>query len=245
LSKILEVKNLKKSFGSIEAVKNVSFDADEGEILGVIGPNGAGKTTIFNLIMGVFRQDYGNIIFLNKKIDDLKTYQRVAIGMARSFQFARTFHSITVLEHIRIVRLSGRLKLLEHADHEEQSKTIVKMVGLEDVMNKMPGELNIEMLRKLELAMAFALEPKIFFVDEMFAGLTKDESNEIIKIIKKMMKEGYPQTVLVVDHNLSALRNIVDRVVAIDLGVKIAEGTFDEVCSDEQVRKAYLGDYVM
>jgi branched-chain amino acid transport system ATP-binding protein len=194
--------------------------------------------------MGVFKQDDGNIFFLKQKIDNFKTYQRVAIGMARSFQFARTFRSITVLEHIRIVRLSGKLRLLEHADHEIQSKKIVKMVGLEDVMHKMPDELNIEMLRKLELAMAFALNPKILFVDEMFAGLTKDESNEIIKIIKMMMAEGYPQTVIVVDHNLSALSNIANRVIAIDLGIKIAEGTYKEVCSNEQVRKAYLGDYV-
>ncbi len=244
MDKILEVKHLKKSFGSIEAVRDISFDAEKGEILGIIGPNGAGKTTIFNLIMGVFRQDEGTILFMNQKIDGLKTYQRVAIGMARSFQFARTFRSITVLEHIRIVKLSGKLRLVEHADHEIQSKKIVQMVGLGEVMHKMPGELNIEMLRKLELAMAFALKPKILFVDEMFAGLTKEEAGEITKIIKTMMAEGYPQTVLVVDHNLSALSNIANRVIAVDLGVKIAEGSYKEVCCNEQVRKAYLGDYV-
>jgi branched-chain amino acid transport system ATP-binding protein len=135
------------------------------------------------------------------------------------------------------------------ADHNSDNDfhhyvKIAEAVRLEDSVNKLPGELNIEELRKLELAMAAALSPAILLIDEMFAGLTTVESGEIIEIIKNLMKAGSPSTVVVIDHNLSALSDIADRVVAIDLGVKVAEGTFEQVCADEKVKRAYLGDYV-
>jgi len=245
LNKILEVEHLKKSFGNIEAVKDVSFYIEEGEILGIIGPNGAGKTTIFNLVMGNYKHDYGNIVFLGKNINHLKTYQRVCMGIARTFQFVRNFNSINILEHIRIAMLSSKFKAKKHTDHEEQAKKIADMVGLGATMYKLPGQLNIEMLRKLELAIAYTLKPKILLIDEMFSGLTKEESNEIISIIKTMMESGNPATILIVDHNLSALANIATRVIAIDLGLKIAEGSFKKVCLNENVRKAYLGEYIV
>jgi ABC-type branched-subunit amino acid transport system ATPase component len=237
LHKILEIEHLKKSFGNIEAVKDVSFYVKEGEILGIIGPNGAGKTTIFNLIMGDHKQDNGDIILLGKNIGNLKIHQRVCMGLARTYQFVRTFQSIMML--------SEKFTFKEHIDHEERAKRIARITGLETVLYNLPGELNIELLRKLELAMAYALKPKILLVDEMFAGLTREESNEIISIVRKMMESGYPTTVLVVDHNLSALKNIANRVIAIDLGLKIAEGSFKDVCSNDLVRKAYLGDYIV
>jgi branched-chain amino acid transport system ATP-binding protein len=129
-------------------------------------------------------------------------------------------------------------------DSETEAKQIAEAVRLESSVYKYPGELNIEELRKLELAMAVALQPTILLIDEMFAGLTRGESNEIIDIINNMVKEGSPSTVVVIDHNLSALSDIANRVIAIDLGIKIAEGSFAQVCSNEKVKKAYLGEYI-
>jgi branched-chain amino acid transport system ATP-binding protein len=245
LDRILEAQGLKKSFGNIEAVKDVSFFVGKGEVLGIIGPNGAGKTTLFNLIMGIHPQDEGNIILLGKNIDRLKTYQRVNRGIARTFQFARNFSSLLIVEHIRMAMLSAKnVGSGVEGDQRLGAVKIAEAVRLEDSVNKLPGELNIEELRKLELAMAAALSPAILLIDEMFAGLTTVESGEIIEIIKNLMKAGSPSTVVVIDHNLSALSDIADRVVAIDLGVKVAEGTFEQVCADEKVKRAYLGDYV-
>jgi ABC-type branched-subunit amino acid transport system ATPase component len=246
LSKIFEVKNLKKDFGSIEAVKNVSFYVEKGEILGIIGPNGAGKTTLFNLIMGVHRQDDGKIHLKGQEISGLKTFQRVNIGMARTFQFARSFSSLTIMQHIRMAMLSGKVvfKSIRERERESNAKRITEVVKLGDSASKYPGELNIEELRKLELAMALAVKPDILLIDEMFAGLTEGESNDIIEIIRAMIKSGDPTTAVVIDHNLAALSKIVNRVVAIDLGEKIAEGTFKQVLSNEEVKKAYLGEHV-
>lgn len=246
MSKIFEVENLKKGFGSIEAVKNVSFCVEKGEIFGIIGPNGAGKTTIFNLIMGVHRQDYGKILLKGQDISHLKTFQRVNRGIARTFQFARSFSSLTIMQHIRMAMLSGKVVSKSRSERERQSdaKRIAEIVKLYNSKSKYPGELNIEELRKLELAMALAVKPDILMIDEMFAGLTEGESNEIIDIIRTMIKSGDPTTAVVIDHNLAALSEIVHRVVAIDLGEKIAEGTFRQVLSDEAVKRAYLGEYV-
>jgi ABC-type branched-subunit amino acid transport system ATPase component len=245
LDKILEAEGLKKSFGNIEAVKDVSFYVEKGEVLGIIGPNGAGKTTLFNLIMGIHPQDEGNIILLGENINQLKTFQRVNRGIARTFQFARNFASLLIIEHIRMALLSAKNvgKGVE-GDHGSDALRIAETVKLGDSAYKLPGELNIDELRKLELAMAAALNPAILLIDEMFAGLTEVEAGEIIEIIKNLMKTGSPSTVVVIDHNLSALAGIADRVIAIDLGVKIAEGTFDQVCANEKVKRAYLGEYV-
>jgi ABC-type branched-subunit amino acid transport system ATPase component len=243
---ILEVNHLKKSFGNIEAIKDVSLYINENEVLGIIGPNGAGKTTMFNLIMGTYHQDEGRIVFLNTDIGGMKTYKRVVLGIARTFQFARNFTTISVIEHIRIALLSDRGKshLKKSYVTEQEALKISEKVKLQDAIMKLPGELNIEELRKLELAMAMAVKPKLLLIDEMFAGLTREESNEIISIIKGMMREGNPTTVMIIDHNLSALSSIADRVIAIDLGLKIAEGSFNEVCADEKVKRAYLGEFI-
>jgi ABC-type branched-subunit amino acid transport system ATPase component len=245
LENILIAEHLKKSFGSIEAVRDVSFHVRKGEVLGIIGPNGAGKTTIFNLILGTHPQDVGNIFFMGENINRLKTFQRVNRGIARTFQFARYFSSLLIIEHIRIAILSAKkMRSKVRGDSETEAKQIAEAVRLESSVYKYPGELNIEELRKLELAMAVALQPTILLIDEMFAGLTRGESNEIIDIINNMVKEGSPSTVVVIDHNLSALSDIANRVIAIDLGIKIAEGSFAQVCSNEKVKKAYLGEYI-
>jgi len=244
MNTVLEVHHLKKRFGNIEAIRDVSFSVLEDEILGIIGPNGAGKTTLFNLIMGNHAQDDGNVILMGENIDKLKTYERVIRGVARTFQFARNFPTITVLEHIRMARLSLKSKRNIEGGQLSEVRHIAEVVRLSDFVDKLPGELNIEQLRKLELAMAMAVKPKILLIDEMFAGLTEDESGEITGIIEKMVDLSSLKTVVIIDHNLSALAEITKRVIAIDLGLKIAEGTFEEVCSNEDVKKAYLGEYV-
>jgi len=245
LSKIFEVENLKKGFGSIEAVKNVGFYVEKGEFLGIIGPNGAGKTTIFDLIMGVHRQDDGKILLRGQDISDLKTFQRVNRGISRTFQFARSFSSLNIMQHIRIAMISGKVvfKSISEREHQSDAKRIAEVVKLRDSTSKYPGELNIVELRKLELAMALAVKPDILLIDEMFAGLTEGESKEIIDILMTMVKSGDPTTAIVIDHNLAALSEIVNRVIAIDLGEKIAEGTFMQVLSNDEVKRAYLGEH--
>ncbi len=246
MTKVLAVKHLRKSFGNIEAIRDISIDVEEGDILGIIGPNGAGKTTLFNLITGVHPQDGGEILLMGSSIDGLRTFERVNRGIARSFQFARNFPCTTVVEHIRMAMLSGRRRerTKTHGDTRARAEHIADVVQLSELLEKLPGQLTIEELRKLELAMAMAVTPHILLIDEMFAGLTEEESGRITGIIRTMIESMTPSTIVIIDHNLSALAGIANRVVAIDLGLKIAEGSFEEVCANENVKKAYLGEYV-
>jgi branched-chain amino acid transport system ATP-binding protein len=246
MTTVLEVRHLHKSFGNIVAIKDMSIGVGEGEILGIIGPNGAGKTTLFNLVMGVCAQDGGEVLLMGRNIDGLKTFERVNRGIARTFQFARNFPHTTVLEHIRMAMLSAKHRdhVRMHRDMRSQAEHIARVVRLEGLLDKLPGQLNIEELRKLELAMAMAVAPTILLIDEMFAGLTEEEADQITRIIRAMIEQQAPSTIVVIDHNLSALAGIANRIVAMDLGSKITEGSFDEVCANEEVKKAYLGEYV-
>lgn len=246
MTKVLEVRHLNKSFGNIEAIKDISIEVAGGDILGIIGPNGAGKTTLFNLVMGVYVQDAGEVVLMGRNIGGLKTFERVNRGIARTFQFARNFPHTTVVEHIRMAMLSVKRRdhATIHRDMRSHAEHIARVVRLENLLEKLPGQLNIEELRKLELAMAMAVAPKILLIDEMFAGLTEDEADQITGIIHAMIEQQAPSTVVVIDHNLSALAGIANRIVAMDLGLKITEGSFDEVCANEDVKRAYLGEYV-
>lgn len=242
---MLKLERLNKSFGSLKAISDVSLHIEEGEIVGIIGPNGAGKTTLFNLITGIIKQDSGKVIFRGEDIGHLKTYQKIEKGIARTFQFGKSFSSMKVLSHVKIAMLGNKLESRAQIDSEDEAIRITNVVGLGEDISKFPTELTIDKLRKLELAMAMAIRARLLMIDEMFAGLTYKESEEIINIVKKMMKEEKrPTAVLVIEHNLSALKNIAHRVIVLNLGQIIAEGSFEEICLNEQVRKAYLGEYV-
>jgi len=241
MAKLLEVQGLTKTFGGLVAVNNLSFHMEEGETIGLMGPNGSGKTTVFNLIMGDFKQDTGEIFFERKEISKYPTHQRVKMGIARTYQVPRPFHEMTVMEDIEISTIPDDLIKCVRGGKEygEEVRKIGESVGLKERLSMYPYELTMGDLRRLELARAIATNPKIVLLDEIFAGLTVAEIAEISELIKKKTKEG--ENFIIVSHDLRALAPLVDRVVVIHFGEFIAEGRYEEIISNEKVKEAYFG----
>jgi len=241
MAKLLEVKGLTKTFGGLVAVNNLSFHMEEGETIGLMGPNGSGKTTVFNLIMGDFKQDSGEIFFEGKEISKYPTHQRVKMGIARTYQVPRPFHEMTVMEDIQISTIPDDLIKCVRGGKEygEEVRKIGESVGLKERLSMYPYELTMGDLRRLELGRAIATNPKMVLLDEIFAGLTVAEIAEISGLIKKKTKEG--ENFIIVSHDLRALAPLVDRVVVIHFGEFIAEGHYEEIISNEKVKEAYFG----
>ncbi len=241
MARLLEVKGLTKRFGGVVAVDDLSFYIEEGEILGLMGPNGAGKTTAFNLIMGDYKPDAGEISFKGKNIGRLQTHQRVKLGIARTYQVPRPYHDLPVIEDIRISSVPDSItKCLRGQKGElEEARQIGESVGLKDRLMKYPYELSLGDLRRVELAKAVATNPRIIMLDEIFAGLTVHEITEISGLLLEKRKAGL--VFIVVSHDLKALAPLVDRAVVIQFGHLIAEGSYEEIAHDEKVKKAYFG----
>lgn len=240
MAKLLEVKDLTKTFGRLVAVNNLSFAVEEGEVLGLMGPNGSGKTTVFNLITGQHRQDSGKLFFKGEEISQHPTHQRIRMGIARTYQIPRPFHEMTVTENIRVSTLpSGMTKLMGRRVHAEAGVELARDVGLGKRLSMYPHELTMGDLRRLELAKALALNPKIALLDEIFAGLTMAEIDEISTLIKRKREEG--MDFIIVSHDLRALAPLVDRVVVIHFGEFVAEGSYEEIVNNEKVKEAYFG----
>lgn len=240
MAKLLEVRNLTKRFGGIVAVNDVSFHQEEGEVLGLMGPNGSGKTTMFNLLMRTYKQDSGEIYFRDKEISNYPTYQRVKLGMARTYQIPRTFHEMTIIDNIHMSTRQDKVsKLVGMRRYTERERELAVGVGLENHMFKFPHELTMGDLRRLELAKVLAHSPKLGLLDEIFAGLTLKEIHEISELIKKKRNEGLD--FIIVSHDLRALAPLVDRVVVISFGEYIAEGPYDEIVNHKKVQEAYFG----
>jgi branched-chain amino acid transport system ATP-binding protein len=241
MARLLEVKGLTKKFGGVVAVNDLSFYIEEGEILGLMGPNGAGKTTAFNLIMGDYKPDAGEILFEGKNIGHLQTYERVKLGIARTYQVPRPYHDLPVIEDIRISTVPDSITKCLRGQKEEIG-TVRQMgisVGLEDRLEKYPYELSMGDLRRVELAKAMATNPRLIMLDEIFAGLTVHEITEISKLLLDERQAGL--VFIVVSHDLKALAPLVDRAVVIQFGHLIAEGTYEEVAHNDKVKKAYFG----
>ena len=241
MARLLEVKGLTKRFGGVVAVDDLSFYIEEGEILGLMGPNGAGKTTAFNLIMGDYKPDAGEIFFQGKNIGRLQTHQRVKLGIARTYQVPRPYHDLPVIEDIRISSVPDSItKCLGGQKEEiEEARQIGESVGLKDRLMKYPYELSLGDLRRVELAKAVATNPRIIMLDEIFAGLTVHEITEISELLLKKREAGL--VFIVVSHDLKALAPLVDRAVVIQFGHLIAEGSYEEIAHDGKVKKAYFG----
>ncbi len=239
---LLEVRDLRKSFGGIHAVQGLSFGVDEGETLGLIGPNGAGKTTVFNLIMAELRPTGGEIWFRGENITRVPTHERVKRGIARTYQVPQPFGEMSVGANIRVGMAPDDLwKLVtEGADHAAEAE-IGRSVGFSDEqIDTLPSELAMGDLRRLEMARNVAVSPTLLLLDEVFAGLTLREIAHISELlVEKKRKDGL--TYIIVSHDLRALAPLVDRVIVMSFGAAIAQGTFDEVVRDEAVREAYLG----
>ena len=255
---ILQVKHLSKAFGGLQAVSNLSFDVHEGEILGFIGPNGAGKTTVFNLITGVYHPDRGRIVFRGRDITGWPSYRVVNAGIARAFQIPHPFRHKTIAQNIEISLIPNEIFARGQSKREriQRVNEICQRVSLCELWpeeereacdhqnaccpcwQEFPGVLPQAGLRKLEIAKALATNPTLLLLDEPFAGLTISEVKELSGLIHKLREEG--RTLVVVDHNMRGLMKLVDRVVVIHFGQKLAEGTPDEVAHNPAVQEAYL-----
>ena len=250
---ILSVKNLTKAFGGIKAVTNVSFDVRKGEILSIIGPNGAGKTTLFNLMTGMHRADSGSVQFAGDELVGLKAYQVVRKGLARTFQNIRIFLQLSVLDNVMIglhprlkIRLGGAIfqppwvrKAEKQGEHEAAQHLAFFGEGLLSRKDDFVGTLNYADRRRVEIARALTLAPKVLLLDEPAAGMNLGEISEITKQISELRDRGY--TIILVEHQMSVVMNISDRIVVMNKGEKLAEGTPREIQEHAQVIEAYLG----
>lgn len=242
MTKVLEAFNLTKSFGGLQATKDVSLHAEEAESVGIIGPNGAGKTTIFNLLTNEIKPDAGSVSLDGVNIDKLPIHERVKIGLVRTYQVPRPFSDLSVIENIRVSMMPDDIwDMLRVRIRKQDEQDIAESVGFNTKQfSQLPSELAIGDLRRLELARSLANNPKVLLLDEVFAGLTYGEIDQISNLLIERRK-NYGTTYLIVSHDLKALEPLVDRVIVIHNGKILAEGSFSEVTDNELVQEAYLG----
>jgi ABC-type branched-subunit amino acid transport system ATPase component len=236
----LQVQGLVKRFGGLVAVKEISFSIGAGEILGLIGPNGSGKSTVMKLIMGIERPNAGSVKLDGVEVAGWPTHRIARQGVGIVFQHSRPLHRQTVLENIKLALLPDSLRHLTTATHvTERAREIAERVGLGNVLHRRPGTLPFADLRRMELARALARNPAVVLIDEPFAGLTSGEVAQFSRLIAEFRADGH--AVLLVDHNVKGVAALVDRVFAMYLGERIAEGTAEQVMRDDTVRRVYLG----
>ena len=236
---VLEGKGVVKRFGGRKAVDNVDFYVDEGEILGLIGPNGAGKTTLFNLISGAIQLDEGTITYNGERISGLKPHQICHMGIGRTFQAAKNFPDLTVRENVIMGATFGK----ERISAEEAGKIadeVLEFVGLTDWANKAIKDITLANQKYVEVARALATRPKLLLLDEMMAGLNLTEVSDAMALVTRIRDSGI--TVVMIEHVMKAIMSVCDRLVVLNHGVKIAEGSPAEVSSNQTVIEVYLGE---
>ncbi|HMD44553.1 MAG TPA: ABC transporter ATP-binding protein [Acidimicrobiales bacterium] len=247
---LLSVDGLSKSFGGVLAVANVTFSMAAGESVGLVGPNGAGKTTLFNCISGQLRPNGGTVVFRGEELGHLATFKRARRGIGRTYQRIEVFTEMTVRQHLLVAERSHRgdgrlwkdLLNLSAPRPEEQARVdeVLDLVGLTELADTSVAALGLGLCRLVELARALVGEPSLLMADEPSSGLDVHETRELAKVLRTLQRER-GMAVLLVEHDLGMVGEVVDRTVVMDLGQVIAEGTFDEVMADPRVRHAYLG----
>ncbi len=233
---LLEVSHLTRRFGGIAAVQDVSFSIAEGEIVGLIGPNGAGKTTTFSLLSGALPPTSGEIRFMGKPINGLKSHQVCRLGLTRTFQIVQPFPDLTVLENVMV---GAYMRHPEPEQARQKSQAIVEQVGLSHKATVLGRDLTLLELKRLEIGKALATEPRLLLLDEVAAGLNSIEVEVVLSLVRHLNQNGI--TLLIVEHLMKVIMSLSHRIVVLDFGKKIAEGTPEEIGHNPAVLEAYLG----
>ena len=250
---LLEVRDVSKSFGGVQAVSHVSLDVRPGEILSVIGPNGAGKTSLLNMISGFYHPDSGSIVLEGREVTDLAPNRVAALGVARTFQNIALFRGMTVLDNLmlgRHVRMrTGVLGALvywglaqkEEVAHRQRVEDIIDFLKIQDLRKRPTGSLAYGLQKRVELGRALALDPRLLLLDEPMGGMNQEEKEDMARFVLDVNEE-WGATIILIEHDMGVVMDISDRVAVLDMGQKIAEGKPEEVRANPQVIKAYLGD---
>lgn len=231
---ILKAEGVTKNFGSLTAVDHVSLRVEENEILGIVGPNGAGKTTLLNLITGFQDLDYGRIFFRAKDITGLPPHELADLGIVRTFQLTTMFREFTIEESLKVA-------LPEDVESgKEKIDDIIKFLDLEGVRKELTKNLSYGQKKLLQLGCVVARDPTLILLDEPAGGINPVLLSRILNYIQDLRQEG--KTFLMVEHDMDTVSKVCDRIVVLNFGKKISEGTYEEICRDEKVQKAYLGE---
>jgi branched-chain amino acid transport system ATP-binding protein len=249
---LLTVRNLVKEFGGLQAINNLNFEVNKGEILGIIGPNGAGKSTLFNLLTGVLSSTKGEIIFDGSLINGLPSHVLAQRGIARTFQTTRIFMDQTVLNNIMIALvpktqhsvwnaiMNRRKTKREENGLLKRCEELIRFIGIEEKANGLAGELGQEEQKRLAIGIAMATEPKLLLLDEPTGGINIEEINHLMDVIRKIWNKGI--TICLIEHKMKMVMELCERIIVLNYGTKIAEGTPTEVRRNEAAIKAYLGE---
>ena len=236
---ILEVSNISKRFGGLQALLDVSFGLEEGQILGLIGPNGAGKTTLFNIIDGVHKPDSGRVVFRGRDITGLKPYRIARLGLARTHQIVRPLNELTVRENVVVGACFGR-EGHSLSSAEAVANDVMSQVGLDKRADQLANSLNVAQKKRLEMARALAAQPYLLLLDEVLAGLNPSEIAGMVETIREVRSQGI--AIVMIEHVMHATMSVSDKVIVLDYGQLIAEGSPQEITDNPRVIEAYLGD---
>jgi len=244
---ILTISGLGKRFGGFVALDNINLSVASGERLGLIGPNGSGKSTLVNCLCGTLQNETGSVVFDGRQLDGLIAHERTHLGLARSFQLPKPFHTLDLVDNIRVpliytvnARHGHRRHYLSSGQIEERCHDLLRQVGLAEKARRLPRDLTQVEMRKLELARAVATEPRLLFADEAMAGLSHAEIEDILAVLFALNEQGI--TIVLIEHIMSAVMSFSTRLVVLVAGQKIADGPPQEVVRNPEVERAYLGE---
>ncbi len=240
MTALLRLENVGKSYGGVHALRGLSFEVGEGEIVGLMGANGAGKTTAFSLIAGTQRLSDGEIWFDGRRVDGRPAYATARAGIARTFQIVRPLPGLRVMDNLVVAALYGHARERSRCDAEDRARTILEEVGLSREANRLAETLTLAGRKRLEVARAVATGPKLLLLDEVLAGLTASEVAAAVEMIRELHTRR-KLTIVVIEHVMRALTQLSHRIVVLHHGEKIAEGSPTEILTDQRVIEAYLG----